>query len=276
MSTPSEYNVKAVLAEYMPSFLRLLGTREISWQSIDKNLQTYIEKAKLEFNETKSTLKREATFYSIIMSKAKGDGLGEAQFDFYDQLFTGLHAVLSPEEQDMLSGILRSVLTQLEKDYLNFIGELSVLYFYKINAGFQLLKVEEKIFDSKNISADFKFLNPASGNQFLVEVVNIHLEQRDKLTLELLEKVIGRKLGDKLKSKDVIAKRNMSLQPLIWCKNFEQLKQVSNYYNAYSIPEQTHKALGYLSFRTPDGELYHRISFLNEILYDYDSFKFDK
>ncbi|MEO9803442.1 MAG: hypothetical protein ABJF04_09355 [Reichenbachiella sp.] len=270
------YDVKAVLEKYMPSFLKLLGSNHIPWMKISVKLQLHIEELKKELLENPKALVCDATFFSVLKSKLKGDGLGDAQFDFYNQLFTDLHQILSPKERKLLGGILKSVLIQLEKDYLHFIGELSALYFYKINTNFELLKVEEKLFDHRKISADFKFVNPETNNIYLLEVLNIHLEHRENLSTETLDKIITSKLDLKLKSKEAASKKNMSLQPLIWCKDINQIKLVYNYYKSCSIPEQTHKPLGYLSFKTPDGNLYHRVNFMDEILNDYDSFIFEK
>ncbi|MCV9386930.1 hypothetical protein [Reichenbachiella ulvae] len=268
----SPYNIKAALEQHMPSFLQLLGNNNISWNRINQIFEEYIQKAKEEFAETQTLITREATFFSIMKSQVTGDGLGAAQFDFYDQLFNDLFHLLSYQERNMLGGTLKSILIQLEKDYLNFIGELAVLYFYKINTDFKLIKVEEKVFDNKNISADFLFSSESLNDQFLIEVVNIHLEQRKSLTQPLLKRLIEKKVMDKLKSKEILLKSNMSLQPLIWCKNYDQVKLVSDFYKLYSTPTQTHKSLSYISLTDKNGKFYHRINFADKILCDYDDF----
>lgn len=251
----------------MPSFLELLGDNDIAWRDINKLVDRYVSKAKIEVVKNNGAVKKEATFYTIINHKINGLGEADAQYDFYNELFKSLNETLSKSEKKLIPSILKKILMQPDKDYLNFIGELSTLLFYKINTPFKLLKVEEQISNNRNISADFLFQNPEDEMKILVEVVNIHLANKTDLSDNFLSMHINRKLEIKKETTLINPDRKILVQPFLWLQDFNQLQRVSEFYSKFEFqPEKTMIPLCYASFLDNKGEYDHHIDLMTVLL----------
>jgi hypothetical protein len=261
------YDIKTGIKKYIPSLLDLLGDQDIAWHDINKAVSRYLDKVRRELALTQAPVVKEASFYTIINNKVSGNGKSDAQFDFYNELFKNLNIILSYSEKSLVHRILKNILTQPAKDYLNFIGELATLLFYKSNTILELLNIEEKISNDSNVSADFLFINKLDGVELLIEVVNIHLEYKDDLNNETLKMKIESKLDDKKKATLINPDKYIGIQPVLWIKDYNQLKMVSDFYHEYNFqPEKTMIPLCYVSFADKTGGFIHKFDYINVIL----------
>lgn len=121
---------------------------------------------------------------------------------------------LAPEKKALLSDTFRSLLTNWDLKFLNFIGELSVLN-NLLKSGYQLNTLEEEMPNGKHM--DFTIINQ-NGNKVLVEVRNIHLHEGEDKTDKQLVSKIKRKLTRKVnaKSKNGLAGIVFHTVPVIW------------------------------------------------------------
>lgn len=72
----TNYDVQSFLSNYMPDFYFLVEVQNISWVRINKIFANHLNRIKKEFTQTGKPVLKDATFYSIVMSKIKQDGRG--------------------------------------------------------------------------------------------------------------------------------------------------------------------------------------------------------
>lgn len=75
-------------------------------------------------------------------------------FSYFNQLFYDLKNNLSKDEHKLLRSMISGVLTNANKDYLNFIGELATLNTYMATGLYNLIRVEERVLRERNVSID--------------------------------------------------------------------------------------------------------------------------
>ena len=143
----------------MPSLIELIGEKNISWTKANKILFNHVRKSFDEAVLAGCEIIKDANFFTILKNKYEGNDLSDAMFDFYNFIFEKLNELLSKEEKKLLQKTILNIMTDMTKDYLNFIGELAVLYIFKASGQYTLLSVEEKLHPDKDISADFLFRN---------------------------------------------------------------------------------------------------------------------
>ena len=141
-------------------------------------------------------------------------------------------------------------MTEVDKNYLNFIGELTVLNEILKAKKYELKNVEEKIKSNRNASADFLFLDKATSLELLIEVVNIHLESWELKDEELVFNHITSKVTEKIKNKFTGAARPFCLQPVIWTKNIDDIHFLKKLYcKKVTLTENVNSPYVYYSLR---------------------------
>jgi hypothetical protein len=264
-----KYDVKTSLANHMPSLVRLLGEQNIAWSSINKNLLKYINEVKVEFISTKIPIEREATFYSILVRKFFGKGDTDAMFDFYDKTFVSLNKVLTEIEKKPLHRMISKVLSNLNHNYLNFIGELATLNKFMDTGEYHLNDIEKIIHPEKNKGADISLIRKMDNIEVLIEVLNIHLETKKFENYDQLEYHLQSKFENKSKDKFINPKIIIFIQPIIWTSDLEQLNMVCKFYSETNFKmENVIVPMSYLTFKHTDGKFEHRFESLKTILND--------
>ncbi len=218
-----KYDIQPFIRNYMPDFYLLVEVQNISWSKINGIVGNYLVKIKKEFRETRRPVSRDATFYSIVISRIKNDGKGDGMLDFYNSLFHSLSLQLDESQKRLIHKTLYNILIEVDKNHLNFIGELGVLNEMLKTKQYELKNVEEKIKLDSNVSADFLFLDNRTGLELLVEVINIHMEDKELNDEQLILNHIKSKITDKVKSKFNNANRPFLLQPVIWTKHIDDI-----------------------------------------------------
>lgn len=77
----------------------------------------------------------------------------------------------------------------------------------------------------KNVQADLFLKRKKDGVKFLVEIVNIHIEDKEFTTTDEIELFISGKFKEKYeKTFFDNPSFNLTIQPVIWTKTIEQIK----------------------------------------------------
>lgn len=264
-----KYDVKRSLERNIPSMLRLIGNQNISWTKINSRLDKHLIQNKEKcVNTGIEKVKVEATFYSFLVGQYVGKSETFGMFDFFNSTFEQLHDRLSKKELVYIHKIIKSILTNFDSKYLNFIGEIATLNAYKSNRDYELLNIEEPIYDYKNVKADFFLKRIFDGKQFFVEVVNIHLQHRNLIESESIKKHIEGKIIKKVERTLFSSPRfDVYIQPVIWTENTSQLKVVSELYKSNKIEiKNVYVPLSLLTIMFSEGVYRHRFEYVNTIL----------
>lgn len=235
-SKPIKYDVQSFLRKYMPEFYSLVEVQSISWSKINKIFARHLNKIKDEYRLTQTPVLKDATFYSIVISKIKQDGKGDGMLDFFNLLFKTLSVQLGQPEKKLIHKTLYNILTEVDKNYLNFIGELAVLSKELETGKYKLLRIEEKIKPNSNVSADFHLFDTGSNFELLIEVINIHLEDAVLTDETVVKNHIGSKITEKINDKFSDTSRNFILQPVIWTSQLDDLKFLREMYTKINNP----------------------------------------
>lgn len=272
MNVPiKKYNVKKNLEHNMPSLLKLIGNQNISWTQINTGLYDHIQKIRKELDQSeKSAIERNTTFFSFLVGKTQGKIETEPMFDFFETIFSQLNERLLKNELIHIHKMVKAVLTNFDYNFLNFIGELAVLNAYKSSGKYSLINIEEKVYSHKDVKADLFMRRESDKREFLVEIVNIHLENRNLNDPSKIKQHIEHKIQTKIeKTFFESPKRDIYIQPVVWIESKEQIEFVSEIYrnNEISI-DNVYVPMCYLTFKLNNGTFEHRFEYVTTILND--------
>ncbi len=187
-------------------------------------------------------------------------------FDFFSKTFSQLKERLAETELKHLHKIVKLVLTNFDYKYLNFIGELATLNAYKSTDEYNLLNIEERIYDHNNVQADLFLRRKLDNKEFLVEIVNIHIENRQLNKKVQIEKFVNGKINEKVeKTFFDNPKQELFLQPVIWIESFEQIKILAKIFRKRNR-KNIFIPMCYLTCKNRDGTFEHRFEYVNTIL----------
>ncbi|WP_321281237.1 hypothetical protein [Marinifilum fragile] len=264
-----KYDVKKGLEKYMPSLLRLIGNQNISWTSINSGLLNHLQKVRSELKESgESEIIKETTFYSFLVGNTQGKKETAPMFDFFETIFSELNERLSDKELVHLHKMVKFVLSNFDYRYLNFIGELATLNAYKSTGKYSLLNIEEKIYSKKGVRADLFMRRVSDKREFLVEIVNIHLENRNLNDSSKIKHHIESKLKLKIdKTFFESPKREIYIQPVVWIESLEQIQIISELYRKKKIAmDNVYVPMCYMTYQLSNGDYEHRFEYVTTIL----------
>lgn len=263
-------NVEKLLELLMPSVLDLIGKQRISWNAINSGLEKHLLKIRedIDLSDTGEILK-DTTFYSFLIGSINGNSKTEPMFDFFNKTFNELKERLSKDEVVHLHKMIKTVLTNFDYKYINFIGELATLNAYKSTEDYTLLNIEEIIYnDERNTRADLLLKRNNDNVLFLVEIVNVHLENRKLNNKDLITKFVDGKIKEKLKKTFFEnPKYELYLQVVIWIDNIKQVEILSEIFNKRK-KKNIFIPMCYLTYVDKYGEFEHRFEYVNTILID--------
>jgi hypothetical protein len=150
------------------------------------------------------------------------------------------------------------------------LGELAVLNAYKSTGKYFLLNIEEKVYSHRNIPADLFLRRETDKREFLVEIVNIHLEKRSLNDIAKIKNHIEQKLH--LKKERTFfksPKREIYIQPVIWVENKEQIEILSNLYRkGKNRIKNVYVPMCLLTYKLDENKFEHRFEYVTTILND--------
>lgn len=250
-------NIQERLRVYFPILFELLDNNKIDWKAVGKTFTKKYEQYQKKHEETTATFQIEASFYSIITAAIKREKGAIMLLDYIQKLFEELTDKLDSNEKKQIRKTIFGFLTNIDAKYLNFLGELSVLNQFKRRTDFKLIQTEAKILSSKknNTTIDFKFLNTSTNSFEFIEIVNIHLNEKNISSEESINNLITQKISEKLLLKGIKEFPKFFLIPVVW-GNWEEIKSVEQYYLKYKPSFQnTGIPVCFVPFTDPNGKL---------------------
>lgn len=263
----SRYDVKKILESQMPYLIKLLNGQNISWTKINKNLKKEHQFRKDNYTNGKLI---DVNIFSIITEFIFENKDSFGMFNFYNSTFEQLFYRLTDRELKFTHKMIKCILLNLDYKYLNFIGEIATLNVYMSSGDFELLNIEEKIYEQNNVQADLFLKRKKDGVKFLVEIVNIHIEDKKFTTTDEIELFIGGKFKEKYEDTFFDNPRfNLTIQPIIWTKSIEQIKLLEKVFKKYEKNVKYIRIpMCYLTYEDSNGNYEHRFEYITTILND--------
>lgn len=262
----SPFDIQGRLKVYFPILFELLDSNKIDWKTVEKTFLKKYQGYQKRY-ETTESFKIEASFYNIVTAAIKREKPAIMMLDYIQKLFQELNNSLDSEEKREIKNIIFGFLTNIDRKYLNFLGELSVLNQFKRRTPFKLVKTEEKLtnLSSSNTTIDFKFFNSTTKGFEFIEIVNIHLNEKNTSSVDRINILLTQKISEKLLTKGIRENTKFFLIPVIW-GNWKEIKCIQLYYEKYKPTFQnTGVPVSLIPFTTNDGELVQRFGTIDTI-----------
>jgi hypothetical protein len=155
----------------------------------------------------------------------------------------------------------------MDHNYLNFLGELSVINLYKKNLGYRLVKTETPVnLSVKNgVKIDLHFYDPATQKNQFIEIVNIHLSKENTKDVESIHRLLAVKINEKIEATLIKGNPHIFLIPVLWGQFTEQ-KAVWNYIkNETPIFLNTIDPVCFMTFTDQDNNRVHKFGTLSSL-----------
>jgi len=224
-------DIRGNLKRYIPSIFLLIDENKISWVGITKRFTKAFEKRKKEYYNNGMSLIVELDIYGLIIQAYEGQKDAQRLFVFLDNIFRSLGKRLNRKEKSLIRENMYNVLTNMDRNYLNFVGELAVLD-YLVKREFTLLGAEVLLNPKAKtgVKADFCFHHKKTNKNLLIEVVNIHLSADQTKSRESVEYIFKRKVCKKYNETAKDSSSSFWLIPVFW-GFVEELEQVKMYFD---------------------------------------------
>lgn len=205
MTPKRKYDIESAVTTYFPVFFDVLADSKLNWDRINKQAEEVLAERKRKIEKNGQPILIEVGFIDLLMSTIQRREHAGSFFLFIRRLFEELAKNLSGDEKRLIKGSLYGFLTNIDLKYLNFLGELCVLNQVKKNTKWQLIDVEcaNDPLNKRGPKIDFKF--STTRNQMMIEIVNLHLDERHDWTDVRIENLLSQKLPAKLRAKGVVA-----------------------------------------------------------------------
>jgi hypothetical protein len=239
----------------------------IDWDDINNRLKEEHDKRIADLKKTNSETKIiEATIYDIIVEGMKGNDSAHRYLHFLNQVFNDLSQIINGEERKIIKKNIVDFLTQMDKNYLNYVGEIAALHSLLNKKIYTLEGVEEKL--SNGCSIDFKLRKTEDKSLVLVEIDNIH-PKSDKIEndAEKIKTFFNGRYNQKLKEKNkgLEEKKDFAVVHVIWSGK-DDLKIYSDYFkNNKNQTDNINEPLAYLSLSDYTGYFENRFGRLSNL-----------
>ncbi len=267
----SRLDVEGRLRVYFPVFFELLGDNKLDWTTAAKALTRKVNQWKAKANG--GTIRVEASFYNIITAAIEGNQQAATHLDFIKKVFEELIQRLDRDERRLIVPALYGLLTNIDRKFRNFLGELLVLNNMKRNTQFKLQNAEVPVVSSvpNGPRIDFQFLDVNKSSTLLVEVVNVHLTDIANWSDERVNNLLHQKIQHKLNITGIRKNPNFQLIPVFW-GSFEELVRIDLFYRVSGISfRNTVEPTSFASFTRANGQKVHMFGTIRSIVDFYNS-----
>lgn len=252
-----KYDIENKLRTYLPVFFELLNNNSFDWVEVDKCFDRTAGKYMERHEKTKTTFQIEAALV-IIIKRSQVDKEPDAirLFEFIRNLFEQLADLTTPDEKKLIVPALFGLLTNVDMKYLNFLGELAVLCLLKMRLPLTLLETERPLLldKPKGPKIDFHLQNRDTGQEHLIEIVNIRLDEKNTASDDAIERLLDQKIRLKLLKKGIDKDSSFLLFPVIW-GGWDKVKRIADYYKQKSPKfENTAIPSSFVPFTEPSGK----------------------
>jgi hypothetical protein len=256
MATHKDFDIRGHLKHRFPEFFLLLAENKINWRGVNK---AYAKKAN-EYRERHERIGQTftigASIYDIIIHGLRGDVEALRALGYIKGLFNELAASTTTQEKNELSENLYAILTNVDLNYRNFVGELSVLYFLKKRMDLILLQTEKPLFkgEPKGVKIDFHLKHPGTNKEYLFEVINIRVDETNTDTQAHIGELLQSKISCKLLETGIQRSKAFTLIVVLW-GNWICIRAVAKYYETAKPQfENTAIPLCFVPFTDSNGE----------------------
>jgi len=228
-----EIDIEGNLETYLPSIFSLLDKEKINWIKISKQYQKELEYRKNKlFHLGEKEIVVEACLFDVITQVLKGHSKYLDLLRFFNEIFLNLKKKTSVEEKKLLKTTIYNLLINVDKNYLNFIGEMAILNNLK-NDGYILVAIEYPLNAESDNSKSVDFIIQKGEKYTAIEVMNIHLPIIEEFND--VERSVTQKIRNKLNTKQKGAKYQFILAPVLWGE-YNVLKLINQYYEKNEFP----------------------------------------
>jgi hypothetical protein len=211
-----------------PTIFEFLGDRRIGWKKTSQNYERLIKTRKhLVTNSKTGIIQSELCLLDIIAQRVINKSKNIHLSEFFNTILQNLLNQTDEAERIQLSNTIYNTLINLDRRYLNFVGELAVLSIMK-DQGYYLEQTEFPLTKEKNTKR-IDFLLSKEGENRLLEVVNIHIPFEIPITKESVKLIFESKVKDKIAVKNRNTEWKFSLAPVIW-SDFKTLEIINGFF----------------------------------------------
>jgi hypothetical protein len=263
-----EYDIPGRLKQYFPIFIELLGDNKIDWKKVTKVFSRKVTEWLDKHAKTGQNIRVEASFFNIITASIEGNPIATGHLDFIRRLFEELIECLDEGERKLIVPALYGMLTNIDKKFWNFLGELCVLNNIKKSTNYQLVEIEVPVVSTNPSGAklDFKFYSPEKRKNIFIEIVNVHLNEVENWSDEKVNNLLHQKIQGKLNLTGIKLNNSFTLIPIFWGQ-FADLRRINQFYKDSKIAFQSTFAPScYVSFSYPDGKKVHYFGTIDSII----------
>jgi hypothetical protein len=262
-----QFDVEIHLKARFPILFELLDGNKINWKQINKTFKNQYLKYHDRGIKLQQSFRIEASFYNIITSAMKGDAPAQRLLDFIQKLFEELVAKLDPSEKKEIKPTVFGFLSNMDLKYLNFLGELAVLNLYKTRLGYKLVKVEAPVSAKrkKGISVDFQFYDESKNTLWHLEVMNIHLNDKNTSELEAIQNLLVQKIDSKISATQIKQHPHIFLVPVLWGQ-FTEIEKIRIFYQSQNpLFFNTSTPVCFATFTNESGNKFHKFGTIDTI-----------
>ena len=216
---------------FFPILFELLDDNKLDWNTVANKFDNKIKEYKAKHEKLKTTFEIQVSFFTLISSALNGAEDGRRLLGFIQKMFEELIELLDKNEKRLIVSNIYGILTNINSDYLNFIGELLALRHFKQSLPFQLIGTEVPLYpeNPSGTKIDFQFLNTVTKKIELIEIVNVRLDDGNISNDELIDRIIHQKLKEKLLKKKISKTNRFNLVPVLWGQ-WDKIRVMEKYY----------------------------------------------
>ncbi len=190
-------DLKAKLTGYFPVLFELLENEPFDWKTINDKFSTnHLRRLTNYIHGDREPM--ETNFYDVIAESLNGNPQGQRMVTFFRGTLEQLARSLDSAGRKKIKDTLYNLLIEMDLNYLNYIGELSVLNVFLWNKAFRLHAIESPLGNGNG--ADFSLEPVSGGKPTLIEVVNIRPRTYPN-SPDILKKFLEGKLSEKIQKK---------------------------------------------------------------------------
>jgi hypothetical protein len=216
----------------------------------------------------KETFQIQSSFFFVITDACVKNEPAAIRFlDFIQKLFEELVDNLDDDEKELIADNILGLFTNIDLKYLNFLGELAVLNHLKKIAPYRLISTEFPLIPGKpdGSKIDFQLLNTETRETVLIEIVNIHLGDKNTSDNEKIERLLSQKINEKLLSTGIKESNRFHLIPVLWGQ-WPEIKLVEAYYRTHNPKfENTTQPVCFMTFEDENGGMVHKFGTIDSI-----------
>ncbi len=258
-------DTRLIIENYLPAIEEFFKGSPVNYRQLDSRYQNNLTKRGIL--KSSGIKQVSANIYDICQQAQVGIPIAQRLLVYFNSVCAELNKNLQSNKIETLKATFVNFLSEPDYNYLNFLGEISILNQIIKTGKFTLSDVEYPL--GNGFFTDFRFFHVADKAYSLVEVVNLHLKEGMDLSQAGFTRFAEGKLKEKLRKKGYGPKHIFTLAPVVWGEG-NQLLEIYNLYKAglrLSIPDVLIPS-AFLNYYYESGETYPVFGTLDTLFHD--------